>query len=102
MDVLTQNMEFVRELVVQGQSHNDIGIYFKNTYPHLRGFSARNIRRFCKLHEISRPSQIEVDEVVSAAVREVGIFLSIKRALDIFYLYKTAFSPLTKINISFA
>ena len=47
----------------------------KQTYPTVtRGFSARSIRRFCKVHDIhvsSRLSDMELDRVVSSSVAKV-------------------------------
>lgn len=63
--------DFIRKLVYEGKSHEEISEILKTTYPSIvRGLSARSVRRFC-LNDIHRCKHGELDAIVDKCVSEV-------------------------------
>ena len=67
------DIRLVEHLRCQGKTYEEMSQHLKSLYPNLSaGLSARSVRRFCKLYDINKLSDSEVDSVVGDAVREVG------------------------------
>ena len=65
----------IRELVLQGITHSNIGDMLQHANPNVRGFSERSVRRFCQQHDISYRSNltdIELSDTVHGAVQHLG------------------------------
>ena len=66
------SVEVIAGLVQRGWTYEAISEHLKTAYPEVqRGFSARNIRRFCSEHDVKKLRGSELDEVVEEAVTEV-------------------------------
>ena len=61
----------VTEMVMKGMTHRDISDVYKNRFPMKSGFSERSVRRFCKLHDLHKPSGTLLDAIVKESVQEV-------------------------------
>jgi len=67
--------EFIRKLVKEGRSYQNISDMLKEMHPDTRGLSERSVRRYCNENGISYRSglnQEELTEAVSRAVSEVS------------------------------
>ena len=65
--------DFIRKLVYEGKSHEEISEILKTTYPSIvRGLSVRSVRRFC-LNDIHRCKDSELDTIVDKCVSEVRL-----------------------------
>ena len=70
MDPLEESV--VRYMVRKGYTHKAISDYYRNLYPDRRGFSTRNVRRFCKIRGITRISDNEVATFVGSFIALYG------------------------------
>ena len=61
----------VAKMILQGMTHREISDLYKNRYPDRRGYSERSVRRFCKLHDLHKPTGAYLDNIVKASVQEV-------------------------------
>ena len=61
----------VAEMILGGMTHQDISAFYKSKFPSRSGFSERSVRRFCKSHNIHKPSGAFLDTVVRDSVQEV-------------------------------
>ena len=65
--------DFVKKLVYEGKSHEEISEILKATYPSIvRGLSVRSVRRFCSMNSIHRCKDSRLDEIVEECVSEVS------------------------------
>ena len=71
--------DYVRDKIVnENWSHRQLSEYLQARYPGLRGFSVRNIERFCAakgIHRTCRIPTLDLDKVVSEAVTMVRLEL---------------------------
>ena len=71
--------DYVRDKIVNEKwSHRQLSEYLQARYPGLRGFSVRNIERFCAakgIHRTCRIPTLDLDKVVSEAVTMVRLEL---------------------------
>lgn len=65
------DVDQVARMIMQGMTHRDISDWYKNRFPARKGYSERSVRRFCKLHDIHKPSGTCLDNIVKASVQEV-------------------------------
>ena len=63
---------FVRNLVIQGVSHEEITDIYRSQYPHMRGLTEISVRRYCKERSIHRISKDELDLIVEQHIRLYG------------------------------
>ena len=64
--------DFIRKLVYEGKSHEEISEILKTTYPSIvRGLSVRSVRRFCLNNDIHRCKDSELDMIVDKCDSEV-------------------------------
>ena len=64
--------DVVRRMVLNGNSHQEISIYYQNIYPNQRGLSARSVRRYRRIHNIARLTTIELQDLVRENIRLYG------------------------------
>ena len=65
--------DFVKKLVYEGKSHEEISEILKATFPIIvRGLSVRSVRRFCSMNDIHRCKDSRLDEIVEECVSEVS------------------------------
>lgn len=62
----------VREMVRRGVSHEDISQYYQNIFPGRRGLSQRSVRRYYRVHNISRINDNELIGYVGNLVSIYG------------------------------
>ena len=66
--------DFIRKLVYEGKSHEEISEILKTTYPSIvRGLSVGSVRRFCLNNDIHRCKDSELDTIVDKCVSEVRL-----------------------------
>ncbi|XP_065891603.1 uncharacterized protein [Dysidea avara] len=74
--LLDELEEFIREKIEKERwTHKRMSLHLQYKYPSRKGLSVRSLERFCRernIHKTSRLTKPELDEVVAAAVSEVG------------------------------
>ena len=73
MDLLESE---IRQIVEDGESHEQISRFLRTVLPSQRGLSSRSVRRFCSLRGIRYRrglTSAELDHIVSSRVRTVGL-----------------------------
>ena len=64
---------FVKKLLYEGKSHEQISEILKATYPSIvRGLSVRSVRRFCSMNNIHRCKNSRLYEIIEECVSEVS------------------------------
>ena len=54
----------LQTMIDEGMTHEEISMSLRRSFPAVSlGLSARTVRRFCKEHNLKRPSNDEVDEL---------------------------------------
>lgn len=71
MAKITMEVEYVACQRKNGRTYAEISEQLKQMFPSQKGLSERSVRRFCKLHRLTKMDEEEVDEVVEQAVDEV-------------------------------
>ena len=65
--------DFVKKLVYEGKSHEELSEILKATYPSIvRGLSGRSVRRFCSMNSIHCCKDSRLGEIVKECVSEVS------------------------------
>ena len=68
--------EDVMQMIARNLSSNSISCVLQQRFPHMRGISARSVRRFCRQQGISRPmirvSDATLDRIVNIHIQELG------------------------------
>ena len=65
--------DFVKKLVYEGKSHEEISEILKATYLSIvRGLSVRSVRRFCSKNGIHCCEDSRLDEIIKECVSEVS------------------------------
>ena len=76
--------DFVKKLVYEGKSHEEISEILKATYPSIiRGLSVRSVRRFCSMNDIHRCKDSRLHEIVEECVSEVSASWTVSCAMTV-------------------
>lgn len=70
-----------------GLTYEDISEELSQRYPNRRGFSPRTIRRYCKVNNLSRLTEQELEELTGEAIMEVRVIIIIMYMASFYTVY---------------